>query len=76
MSKITANNSRDLELRALVDAELDMISGGATNLFHVKIPGLVLDYYDNGTAVGTSWWGTVINANGNVVTIPGASGGI
>jgi hypothetical protein len=76
MSKINANNSRDLELRVLGDAELNMISGGATKLFDVRIPGLVLQYYDNGTAMGTSSWGTVVNANGKVSTFPGLSGGI
>jgi hypothetical protein len=61
---------------ALIDEELDMISGGATKLFDVRIPGLTLQYYDNGTAVGTSSWGTVVTNNGHTSSFPGASGGV
>jgi bacteriocin-like protein len=60
----------------LTDDELDAISGGATKLFDVRIPGLTLQYYDNGTAVGTSWWGTVVNNNGSTTSQPGMSGGV
>jgi hypothetical protein len=72
---MSAYNGRDLEQSILSDDELDMVTGGAAKLLDVKMPGLSLQYYDNGTATGTSTWGTVVNANGKVSSFPGLSGG-
>jgi hypothetical protein len=37
--------------------ELEMISGGATKLLDINVAGARFEYYDNGTGVGTTYFG-------------------